>query len=193
MTPAAHARAKNELLRACETASARLFVTLVHAGIAAGRAPENQDVQFGWNTILRSVDDFLTENAGLSLVQVDQSSGAGTMNYIEEKSESGLVYPAVGTRPERRVPLATVAGFSVSSARSSRIASAVDVTLGASAFCINAAPGEAVSAVAPAVAAIIEGVQFYPLEPLPVFKPAYDEAIRVLRGHSLGARVRGPF
>ncbi len=186
-----HATAKAELLRCCEAIGAKMFVTLVHASIAAGAAAENRDVFFGWNTVLRSVDAFLAETDDRALVQVDRPSGASPFTYLEEKATRGLIYPGGPGRPETRRSLPRMMGFAAASAKASRIASALDVSLGAFTFTLNPTQGEAVAAVVPAVKSITFKVRLYPVSPRAAYLSHYAEVARILREYGMGAALRG--
>lgn len=193
----AHSQAKSELLKSLKDLDVKLFVSLVHRGIAAGVAADDQSIQYGANAVLRALDAFVIGSDGHGLVVLDRFGTA--QGFADEKGTRGLLYPG---KPD--VPLSRFLSFSVGSAASSRISSVIDVALGAFGYCLNPQNRLSIPGVSGLVMPLVAtdnkgnvgffGVSFYPVTPyVPDHVEAYRRVTTMLSGYGLkGLQDFGP-
>ena len=193
ITPATHARAKEQLLDALVASGCELFVSLTPAAVAKGARARDQALRFGANGVLRAVHEVLVERDGRALITIDQFPGTSPISFIEEKGSIGLIYPGTKARLE---PLDRMVGFCSTSAKAGRIGSLIDVALGGFAYCLDPGGRGKVGQIAPKVMPLVSrdrggnvafcGVSFYPTTMKnPDHAKACNQLSRILAGFGL--------
>jgi hypothetical protein len=127
-------RAKSQVIQAVCSARAQLFVSLVHRGIAVGQKSGGKAHEFGANTVLQSVGESLEERHGSALFLFDRLSQMKpdqAHEFLARRMTHGL-----GHEDEpSTVPPAL--GFGFVNSKSTRLGSALDVSMGAFVRCLR--------------------------------------------------------
>jgi hypothetical protein len=146
------AAAKRDILAAAASARAELFVSIVHRDIAAGKRSGGDMHLYGANTVLPAVGATLSERDAMAFFLIDRLPVTPlntAFGYLGKRMRHGL------GRIDQAASLPHASGFGFIDCHSVRIASALDISLGAFTRCLNERGTDLVDTVASAVVPIL--------------------------------------
>jgi hypothetical protein len=135
VTRESHTRAALELLDACNSRGARLFVVMTPSLLTIRTRRDNRNVKFGASYILGSVQRMLLAEDDHALVIIDRPPGTGGLALFEDVVTAGIPAGVAGRRRTRYYD--RIVATSIASIKASRLLSAIDVALGAFSFCLH--------------------------------------------------------
>ena len=135
VTQASHARAAEEILDTCDRLGARLYVVLTPSLVTERTRRDGRAVKFGSSYILGSIQRFLLARDQHAVVLIDRPPGSGGLSLFEEVITEGIRAGVGGSSRTRHYDRIISTG--ISSSRTSRLNSAIDVVLGALSFSIH--------------------------------------------------------
>jgi hypothetical protein len=184
--------AKRSVIAAASKATVELFVSIVRKEIAAGRRRGGGMHLYGANTVLPAVGATLEERHATAFFLIDRlplTSANESFGYLDQRMHQGL------GRLDHSPELRHATGFGFIDSGSTRLASALDVTLGAFTRCLNENGTGLADSVSSNVMPLLardtsnrvweRGVRLRPLDvTVPEYKPSYERV--TARLHKLG-------
>lgn len=184
--------AKRSVITSATSARAELFVSVVRKEIAAGRRQSGEMHIYGLNTVLPAIGSTLDERRSTALFLIDRlplTRVNDAYNYLGRRMQHGL------GRLDQPPSLPNARGFGFVDCDSTRLASALDVTLGAFTRCLNETGISLAGSVADNVIPLLardasnrvweRGVRLRPtFIGRPEYQPSYDRVSARL--HALG-------
>jgi hypothetical protein len=193
VSPAALALAKSAVVEASRVVGARLFVSIVHRRIASGQKRGGRAHEFGAKTVLQSVGKHLDEKGGTALFLFDRFPGMGAdaaHDFLADRMAKGFGHE---DSPASTPP---ALGLGFINSGSSRLASALDVTIGAFVRCLAQTDRGPLEETGSLVVGLLaqradgrvweRGLIVRPMKRiLTAFVPAYERVLTRLRGLGL--------
>jgi hypothetical protein len=142
-TPQAHTNLKNRVLELAQEHGVIFVGYVCSHSIARGADGATQQkrqetaVQWGFNELLKTFNDFLAYEQTFGLVSLDRRTPDIQFTYMQKKFRVGLEYP-LSTRLLDRI-----ISYSLTCDGCSHLASVADIVLGAFRYCVNEPNNEA--------------------------------------------------
>jgi hypothetical protein len=130
-----HDRAIAELFLACERRGARLIAVLTPAGITVSTQERNRSIQIASGYVLGVLERLFLEENEHGIVLIDNPHGTARLDPIEQVLLGGIPSGVGGSLRKRYFD--RIICTAVTSVRSSRLISAVDVAVGALNYCLT--------------------------------------------------------
>lgn len=135
VSSAQHDAAVDSVLDACNQRGAKLLAVLTPAGVTVSTQGRNQSIRIGASYILGALQLKFQSEDEYGVVLVDRPHGAASLDPIEEALVAGVPRGIAGYVRRRHFDRLICTG--VTSIRSSRLISAVDIAIGALIFCLS--------------------------------------------------------
>lgn len=131
----AHLLAVDAVLDACVDRHAKLLLVMTPAGVTVNTQANNDSIKIGMSYILGALQRFFLAKNEYGIVLTDNPPGSGKLGPVEDVLLAGVPRGVGGSLRRRYYDRLICTG--VTSIRSSRLISAIDIPLGAFAFCLN--------------------------------------------------------